>query len=183
MDSKLEELLSKSMTRESLNPDDVPDLDLYIDQIITLMEKSVGTQEDGQPPLTRTMIHNYSKAGLISPVKGKKYNKEHIMQMFAIYSLKNTLSIAQIKRILCALDDDPEYMNSCYKRYLDSQKQLRDKMKEAAEEIMQDVSADDREALFIRLLLMADSAQTMTDYARRIADECYPEPPAKGKKK
>ena len=183
MDKILDKLLHQSMDRGTLKPDDIPDLDLYIDQVISLMEKSVGTQPDGQPPLTRTMIHNYSKAGLISPVKGKKYSKEQIMQMFAVYVLKNTLSIAQIKRILCAIDEKPEHLQSCYQAYIDCQKPLREKIQAQMEEIMGGVSANFSEELFIKLLLMADASQMIADYARRITEKCYPEPPIKGKKK
>ena len=35
------------------------------------------------------MINNYSKAKVITPVKGKKYTKEQIIQMLIIYQLKN----------------------------------------------------------------------------------------------
>ena len=182
MDSKLLQLLRQSMDRGTLNPDEIPELELYIDQIITLMEKHVGAQEDGQPPLTRTMIHNYSKAGLISPVKGKKYSKQHIMEMVAIYSLKNTLSIAQIKRVLCALDN-PEHLEHGYTNYLERRENLRKNMKDSAAQLLEEVSSADRDELFTDLLLLADMSQMLADYARLLAEECYPEPPAKGKKK
>ena len=184
MDKTLLEMLKRSMDRGVLEPDQIPDIDLYIDQIIALMEKSLGPQEDGQPPLTRTMIHNYSKAGLITPVKGKKYSREHIMEMFAIYSLKNTLSIAQIKRVLCALDEQEESsMSRGYGAYLERRELLREKAQDSLYAIMDDVRADDYENLYTRILLLADCAQMMTDYAKQLADRCYPEPPAKGKKK
>lgn len=183
MDDKLNAMLDRSMDNGTLDPNQIPELDLYIDQIIMLMENHVGKQEDGQPPLTRTMIHNYSKAGLISPVKGKKYSKEHIMQMFAIYSLKNTLSIAQIKRVLCGIEEDAEQMKQSYLEYLQGRQVLREATRDTMEQMMKDITADNRQELFPRLLLMADAAQLIADYARSIADECYPEPPAKGKKK
>ncbi len=182
LDNKLMQLLAQSMNRGTLDPEQIPELELYIDQIITLMEKHVGAQEDGQPPLTRTMIHNYSKAGLISPVKGKKYSKQHIMEMIAIYGLKNTLSIAQIKRVLCALDD-PEHLEKSYCDYLERREALRKSMKDSAEQLMAEVSSTDRDALFTNLLLLADMSQMLADYARLLAEECYPDPPIKGKKK
>lgn len=184
MDILINKLLNASMDRGSLDPEQIPNLDLYIDQIIMLIEKFVGTQPDGQPPLTRTMIHNYSKAGLISPVKGKKYSKEHIMEMFAVYSLKNTLSIEQIKRVLCALDDgQQDLLNEKYQEYLQENQTLRETFCREIENMMEGVSSDDYAELYTRLLLLADMAQMLTDFARRIAEQCYPEPPAKGKKK
>ncbi len=183
MDDKLQQLLKQSVDRGVLDPEQIPELELYIDQIITLMERNVGTQEDGQPPLTRTMIHNYSKAGLISPVKGKKYNKQHIMEMFAIYTLKNTLSIAQIKRCLCALDDNSERMEQGYTAYLSQREALQQVMRESMSGLMKEVSSQDREDLFTAILLLADASQMMADYARFLSEQCYPDPPAKGKKK
>ncbi|MDO5549156.1 MAG: DUF1836 domain-containing protein [Eubacteriales bacterium] len=184
MDITINRLLRESMDRGALDPDQIPDLDLYIDQIIMLIENFVGTQPDGQPPLTRTMIHNYSKAGLISPVKGKKYSKEHIMEMFAVYSLKNTLSIEQIKRVLCALDNgQSDLLNEKYQEYLQGNQQLREDACQAIEQLMEGVASDDYAGLYTRLLLLADMAQMLTDFARRIAEQCYPDPPMKGKKK
>lgn len=183
MDIKLKEILDQSMNRGTLNPDHIPDLDLYIDQIIMLMEMHVGKQEDGQPPLTRTMIHNYSKAGLISPVKGKKYSKEHIMQMFAIYSLKNTLSIAQIKRVLCALDEEEgDVLHDCYNAYLNQREALCEDTRSRIEKIMDGIEQDDHAKLYTTLLLLSDAAQMLTDFTRLMTETCYPEPPV-GKKK
>ena len=179
MDILINKLLNESMSRGAVDPDQIPDLDLYIDQIIMLIEKSVGQQL-----LTRTMIHNYSKAGLISPVKGKKYSKEHVMEMVAVYSLKNTLSIEQIKRVLCALDDSPkEVLEDQYQEYLAERMSQRESAREAAENMMKGVSSDDYAELYTRLLLLTDIAQVIADFARGIADRCCPDPPPKGKKK
>ncbi|MEG2054425.1 MAG: DUF1836 domain-containing protein, partial [Oscillospiraceae bacterium] len=66
---------------------------------ITLMEDKLGKNKrfETDKLLTKTMINNYSKEGLIKPIHGKKYSKEHITQMLLIYQLKGTLSIQEIK--------------------------------------------------------------------------------------
>jgi hypothetical protein len=64
------------------------------------------------------MINNYSKDGLIMPVKGKKYTKEQIVQMLLVYSLKNTLSMTEIKRVLVDLYDKQVPLVDCYDDYL-----------------------------------------------------------------
>ena len=48
MDILINKLLNESMSRGAVDPDQIPDLDLYIDQIIMLIEKAVGQQPDGQ---------------------------------------------------------------------------------------------------------------------------------------
>ncbi|WP_350448909.1 DUF1836 domain-containing protein, partial [Streptococcus pseudopneumoniae] len=80
----------------------MPSIDLYMDQIISLIDNKLSANKrfESDKILTKTMINNYSKEGLIKPVKGKKYTKEQILQMIIIYSMKNKLTIQEIKRIL-----------------------------------------------------------------------------------
>ena len=60
--------------------EELPNLDLYLDQVVTVMEEYleffVTDKED--KIITKTMINNYAKDRVISPVKGKKYTKEQI---------------------------------------------------------------------------------------------------------
>ena len=97
---ELMQILQKPLQRKEVEVADLPDLDLYMDQITTLFADK--TQEP-ESLLTKTMINNYSKDGLIKPIKGKKYSKEHILQMLLIYRLKQTLSIQQIKGVMQSL--------------------------------------------------------------------------------
>ncbi len=101
MDANLQALIEKELADSDLHATDIPALDLYMDQIITLLsEKYEGNRRaPSEKILTKAMINNYSKEGLIQPVKGKKYSKEHIMQMLLVYALKNTLSIQEIKAV------------------------------------------------------------------------------------
>lgn len=99
------QVLKKPLQQKEVEVADLPDLDLYMDQITTLFADK--TQEpDGL--LTKTMINNYSKEGLLKPIKGKKYSKEHILQMLLIYRLKQTLSIQQIKGVMQGLSGPDE---------------------------------------------------------------------------
>ena len=97
---ELIQILQKPLQQKEVEVADLPDLDLYMDQITTLFADK--TQEP-EGLLTKTMINNYSKDGLIKPIKGKKYSKEHILQMLLIYRLKQTLSIQQIKGVMQSL--------------------------------------------------------------------------------
>ena len=96
------EIVRKILQRSDVHADAIPSLDLYIDQIITLLDQELGDNKRNEKDkiLTKTMVNNYSKQGILKPIKGKKYSKDHIIQMLIIYSLKNTLSIEEIKRIL-----------------------------------------------------------------------------------
>ena len=99
---KLYELAKDALREEDLSAKEIPAIDLYVDQILNLVaeKQKEGSERYYDRQLTKTMINNYSKDGLITPVKGKKYNKEQIVQILTIYTLKNTLSIGEIKRLL-----------------------------------------------------------------------------------
>lgn len=122
MDSKeLSQIIKASIPEKVLKSSDIPSIDLYLDQILTLVADKTGSASSGT--LTKTMINNYSKDGLIKPIKGKKYSKEHIIQMMIIYYLKGVLSIGDIKRIFDGVYSDDSFSGdeliAAYDRFLD----------------------------------------------------------------
>lgn len=87
----------KKKLKES-RPEDwdmIPDIDLYMDQVISYMTRQhIGLEMDGdEENLTSAMINNYIKSGLLPRAKGKKYNREHICYLTAICLLKQVLSV------------------------------------------------------------------------------------------
>lgn len=79
---------------------ELPDIDLYMDQVITLVEKYLSPliTQDKHTMLTSSMVNNYVKQGLIpAPVK-KRYNQKHLAFLIAITLLKQVLSIPEIKQ-------------------------------------------------------------------------------------
>ena len=82
----------------------LPDIGLYMDQVVTLMERAFG----GALPkgeITKSMVNNYVKVELIPRPIGKKYDREHLAMLLMIGVLKQALSmesIAQVLRPLCA---------------------------------------------------------------------------------
>lgn len=104
MDIKKEqliELITNHSFKDTITPQDIPDLDLYMDQIITLFENKLSSNKrnDDDKILTKTMVNNYAKDKLLLPIKNKKYSKENILILILIYNLKQSLSIADIKSI------------------------------------------------------------------------------------
>lgn len=104
MDIKKEqliELVTNTSFKDTINPQDIPDLDLYMDQVITLFENKLSSNKRNEDDkiLTKTMVNNYAKDKLLLPIKNKKYSKENILILILIYNLKQSLSIADIKLI------------------------------------------------------------------------------------
>lgn len=105
-------------------PTDVPQLDLYMDQILSLFEQCLGgsKRDPSDKLLTKTMVNNYVKEGLITPVRGKKYTRQQIMQLLCVYHLKQTLRLNDIKALTGRDDVDFE---ACYSRLLEDKERMR----------------------------------------------------------
>ena len=116
------EILKDVEQMSDLKSEDIPALDLYMDQIMTLFDIHLADNKryDDDKLLTKTMINNYSKEGLLKPIKGKKYSKDHILQMLLIYSLKNTISIQEIKKVLQPYHDQTEKIEPIYNEFLNT---------------------------------------------------------------
>lgn len=82
-----------------LSLSDIPDIDLYLDQVLSLMYEGKRTVDEEHVLMTKSMVHNYRKNGLIKPPNGKKYDREHFIQLLIIDMLKDNLSLANIKSL------------------------------------------------------------------------------------
>ena len=87
--------------------EEIPSIDLYIDQVVSLLEQNLcnyiqNEVETGKTdsPITKTMINNYVKKGILKPPVAKKYNREHIANLFVIFILKQIYSIDEIKKLV-----------------------------------------------------------------------------------
>ena len=88
--------LSKELGLEkNIELSEIPELDLYMDQVIQMFEGkfSSSKRNEEEKLMTKTMINNYAKAKLLMSIKKKKYSKEHVILMSLIYSLKGGLSM------------------------------------------------------------------------------------------
>lgn len=91
--------IEKLQTRKIPLWNELPELDLYMDQIIVLMEKYLGNNPEDKL-ITPSMINNYVKLGIVPPPTKKKYSKIHIAYLIIICSLKQVMPIADIKILI-----------------------------------------------------------------------------------
>ncbi len=162
MAKDISSLLKKSIINSEFQTKDIPNIDLYMDQVISFINREFAPSgEEKEKFLTKTMIHNYSKEGLIKPVKGKKYTKEHIIQMIIIYQLKNTLKISDIKDILTAVYQWDEYndesLAACYDKHMSFRENTYQLIEEFTEKVLSqdNLNIDDREDSLVLLLNLA----------------------------
>ena len=88
--------------------DDIPNIDLYMDQVTTFMEKKLKSTTRNPKEdkiLTKTMINNYAKNDLLPPPVKKKHSKDHMILLIFIYYYKGILSIGDIQTLLKPLTE------------------------------------------------------------------------------
>lgn len=105
--SFLQDLLGRLHSIDYVKPIDIPNIDLYMDQITTFMDEQLAASKrhEDDKILTKTMINNYAKNDLLPPPEKKKYSKEHVLTLIFIYYFKNILSISDIQSILNPLTE------------------------------------------------------------------------------
>ena len=119
----LNSILSSLSRIDYIKPEEIPGIDLYMDQVTTFMESKLKSSKryPEDKVLTKTMINNYAKNDLLPPPVMKKYSKEHILLLTFIYYFKNILSISDIQTLLKPLtekhfdvDDDSMDLTEIY---------------------------------------------------------------------
>ena len=85
--------------------EELPRIPLYLEQIIDevvyILKPIFGDNgEDDDKWITRTMVSNYAKQGIIPRPFGKKYSKDHIAYLVYISIAKQILSMDEIRRLL-----------------------------------------------------------------------------------
>lgn len=145
-----------------VTPEEIPNIDLYMDQVTTFMEEHLKDSKryEEDKVLTKTMINNYAKNNLLPPPVKKKYSRDHMLMLIFIYYFKNILSISDIQTLLGPITEkyfksvtekDMTYiyrevfsMEQSQIRYLE--KDLMRRFKSAGE-IFEDADPEDKEFL------------------------------------
>ena len=170
----------------NLTLDEIPNIDLYMDQVIQLFENKFNESKRNQEDkiLTKTMINNYAKGKLIFPIQNKRYSKEHLILMSLIYQLKGALSINDIKMTLSGINkkiiNEEIDLESFYKSYLhltshniaEFKKDIEEQVTDVKEEISE---GDQEDAAYLEQVLMITSLVHMSNLYRRVAEKLVDE--------
>ena len=79
----------------------LPDIGLYMDQLISYMPRQLIRYGEGES-LTSAMVNNYIKDGLVPRAEGKRYGPIHLGYLTAVVALKQILSVRDIGALLSA---------------------------------------------------------------------------------
>lgn len=181
--NELDKLIDNLYLNEIIDLDEIPELDLYMDQVIQLFEnkynKTLRNEED--KVLTKTMINNYAKDKIFMPIKNKKYSKEHLILISLIYELKGSLSISDIKKVLqpivSTLNNNEEYdIRSLYRDYTEVYEEDVNLFKESAGDRLKYIENKlklENSSLdsFNRKFILLSSLINMSNFYRRLAEK------------
>lgn len=83
---------------------ELPDIDLYMDQVISQLDKYLAplTDEKTEHFITASMINNYVKQHVLPAPVRKKYGRVHLAFLVATCLLKQVMSIPEIQTMLDA---------------------------------------------------------------------------------
>lgn len=84
--------------------EELPEIDLYMDQVIAIAEKYLRPiTAEGDNLLTQAMINNYVKNGIVPPPIKKRYGREHMARILIICALKHIVGISSIADMINSL--------------------------------------------------------------------------------
>lgn len=137
----LQELLAEIIgiinNNEDIKPNEMPEYKLYISQLEEFFDRKLGkgiNEDEERKVISKTMIQNYIKDGLLMPPDGKSYNTNHVILLTLIYSLKSILSIKDIKRLLSPIlmdidnENNSAHIERLYENYLTLKADTMDNM-------------------------------------------------------
>lgn len=173
----INDLLEKISLEKSVSLEEMPEIDLYMDQVIQLFDqkyKETKRNED-EKILTKTMINNYAKGKLFIPIKNKKYSKKHLILISLIYQLKGALSITDIKSTLQIINDkitsDDINLDAFYTSLLTLQKTNAENVSESIPLRHQEVKRvmDEEDEKLEQIMLIASLVNISNSY-RKVAE-------------
>jgi len=177
----MDELLDLKSRMEQERPaawEELPDLALYMDQIISYMPRQLIRFDDSEA-LTSAMVNNYIKDGLVPRAEGKRYGPVHLSYLTAVCALKKVLSVRDIGALIAAgkaKTQSPERLYHYFHKALDQA------LIDTAQSIDPDTKQEDLAQLALDLALRSYANQLA---CARILDILHPEgvdPPKKAKK-
>ena len=186
----LQSILDSLDRIDYIRPDDIPDIELYMDQVTTFMDsrlKNAARNPEMDKILTKTMINNYAKNDLLPPPVRKKYSREHMLLLIFIYYFKGILSISDIQTVLKPITDrffagnEGLKLETIYNEVFSLEREEVEVMKQdvvrkyyKAQETFSDAAAEDQEFLqtFSFICMLSFDVYVKKMLIEKLIDSC-----------
>lgn len=168
--SDLQNIMEELMKKEEVKIENIPSIDLYMDQVLTIFEKYFPYNK-GEQVLTKTMINNYAKDGIIKPAVKKKYSREHVLMIIITCMLKRSLSLSEIKRAI----DQSDNVESSYGKFLSKKDTMNSIITEHLSGILARLKDDEilgsEDNKMLNVLVLSYYSNILSEAARAILSE------------
>ncbi len=168
---ELEELKERMAGQRPESWEQLPDLSLYMDQLISYMRRQLIRYGEGDA-LTPAMVNNYIKDGLLPRAEGKRYGRTHLAWLTAICTLKNVISMREMGLLFGALDQ-PE--RPIQERYDFFQDQLDRSLDKVAQSLDTELGEEELAGLALRLALDSYAGKLACQRVLGILEERAPQ--------
>ena len=158
--------------------DSIPDLGLYMDQVVVLLVQYLsfiptpaGAKEH---IVTSATINNYVRLKIMpAPVK-RKYHRVHIAYLVMILTMKQSLSISDVQKVIPPMDSSEDEVLSVYEDYSEKFRRLalffNQQVQSAAEGVRSTEQSSDNavELLVIESALIAGFSKILAEKLIRL---------------
>ena len=150
--------------------DELPRLELYMDQVLILLTEYLGPMNrgNGEKGITASSINNYVRLKIIpAPVK-KKYGRIHMASLLMLFCLKRSMSMTAIRRMLPEGEDE-ETHRAIYEAF---RRQLSTIAAEMAQQLKQDIAKECQEdGAVTAAAILSNLTTDLTEYLLQIPEE------------
>ena len=179
--------MQENMHQEYVKAEDIPDIELYVDQIITLMDARLGKNKRNadEKVITKTMINNYSKDGILKRIKGKKYSKQHVMMILLVCGMKRGMAVQDIARIMTGLNEylsteqggyEPSLVGELYERWGKTGDLVEESLGAYVGGLVDSLSASSgKDDPLPAIMILTEIAAQCSRTAEALIDESFPE--------
>ena len=157
---------------------EIPDIGLYMDQMIALLTQYVDfipVEDQKDKPVTATTINNYVRLRVMPAPEKRKYYRVHIAYLIMILTLKQSVSIPSIQKILPAdltADEVREFYTSYVERLRTVAQYFIQQTRESSEDILnkRDVEESAIENLVTQTVLTASFSRVLAEKLLHLKD-------------
>ncbi len=149
--------------------EELPDLELYMDQVLSLIARYLGAYPGiDSRGLTASMVNNYVKAGVMPAPVRKKYTRVHLAHLLMVCILKQSLPLSVIRRLI-AEECEGKPLEEFYNEFCGL---FEKSIRMTAEAYRPEKIQGDSVPVLCCAALKAQAEQTL---ALRLAEEAFPE--------
>lgn len=153
-----------------------PSIELYMDQVIALinqyLEMFEADREEKDYVVTAAMVNNYVKMKIVPAPLKKRYTKVHLAYLVMVCTLKQTLNMEMIKKII-PVDMEEGQVRQVYASFVENQKKTFVKLAELMRERKLEKAADAEDAgdFVLQTAIFSNLARTLTKKILSVPEE------------